>query len=137
VVLGYNVSDGHGQGRAALPLFTLEDLNGRELVAYQASGYEGNLAPLQQAAAAPASSPSAPTPTAWCVLLAAAAIGDGYYPSLSLATAAVYLQARAIKPTTRQHRRRNLGVRAGSRRRRIHRPVRAEGPVSGSRPATA
>jgi adenylate cyclase len=50
VVLGYNVADGMVKGVLPRPLFTLEDLNGRELVAYQASGYEGNLAPLQQAA---------------------------------------------------------------------------------------
>jgi adenylate cyclase len=33
------------------PLFTEEDLNGRELLAYSAEGYEANVGALQRAAA--------------------------------------------------------------------------------------
>jgi adenylate cyclase len=99
VVLGYNVADGMVKGVLPAPLFTLEDLNGRELVAYQSSGYEGNLAPLQQAARGAGIftvSTDADGVVRSSSLLQR--IGDGYYPSLSLATAAVYLRARAIKP---------------------------------------
>jgi adenylate cyclase len=100
VVLGYNVADGMVKGVLPAPLFTLDDLNGRELLAYQASGYEGNLAPLQQAARGAGIftvSTDADGVVRSSSLLQR--IGNGYYPSLSLATAAVYLQARAIKPT--------------------------------------
>jgi adenylate cyclase len=99
VVLGYNVADDIVKGALPRPLFTIEDLNGRELVAYQASGYEGNLAPLQQAASGAGIftvSTDADGVVRSSSLLQR--IGDGYYPSLSLATAAVYLQARAVKP---------------------------------------
>jgi adenylate cyclase len=100
VVLGYNVADGMVKGVLPAPLFTLEDLNGRELVAYQASGFEANLAPLQQAARG-AGIFTVGTDADGVVRSSSLLqrIGDGYYPSLSLATAAVYLQARAIKPT--------------------------------------
>jgi adenylate cyclase len=99
VVLGYNVADDMVKGVLPKPLFTLEDLNGRELVAYRASGYEGNLAPLQQAARG-AGIFTVSTDADGVVRSSSLVqrIGDGYYPSLSLATAAVYLQARAIKP---------------------------------------
>jgi adenylate cyclase len=99
VVLGYNVADDMVKGVLPDPLFTLQDLNGRELVAYRASGYEGNLAPLQQAARG-AGIFTVSTDADGVVRSSSLVqrIGDGYYPSLSLATAAVYLQARAIKP---------------------------------------
>jgi adenylate cyclase len=100
VVLGYNVADGMVKGVLPPPLFTLEDLNGRELVAYESRGYEGNLATLQQAARG-AGIFTVSTDADGVVRSSALLqrIGDGYYPSLSLATAAVYLRARAIKPT--------------------------------------
>jgi adenylate cyclase len=99
VVLGYNVADDMAKGVLPQPLFTLQDLNGRELVAYRASGYEGNLAPLQRAARG-AGIFTVSTDADGVVRSSSLVqrIGDGYYPSLSLATAAVYLQARAIKP---------------------------------------
>jgi adenylate cyclase len=99
VVLGYNVADGMVKGALPRPLFTLEDLNGRELLAYRSSGYEGNLAPLQ-AAARSAGIFTVSTDADGVVRSSSLLqrIGDGYYPSLSLATAAVYLQARAVKP---------------------------------------
>jgi adenylate cyclase len=99
VVLGYNVAEDMRKGVLPKPLFTLQDLNGRELVAYQASGFEANLAPLQQAARG-AGIFTVSTDADGVVRSSALLqrIGDAYYPSLSLATAAVYLQARAIKP---------------------------------------
>jgi len=99
VVLGYNVADGMVKGALPKPLFTLEDLNGRELVAYRSSGYEANLAALQQAARG-AGIFTVSTDADGIVRSSALLqrIGDAYYPSLSLATAAVYLQARAVKP---------------------------------------
>jgi adenylate cyclase len=99
VVLGYNVAEDIVKGALPKPLFTLEDLNGRELLAYRSSGYEGNLAALQQAARGAGIftvSTDADGVVRSSSLLQR--IGDAYYPSLSLATAAVYLQARAIKP---------------------------------------
>jgi adenylate cyclase len=99
VVLGYNVADDMTKGVLPKPLFTLEDLNGRELVAYRSSGYEANLAVLQQAAQG-AGIFTVSTDADGVVRSSALLqrIGDAYYPSLSLATAAVYLQARAVKP---------------------------------------
>jgi len=99
VVLGYNVSDDILKGALPKPAFTVEDLNGRRLDTYPAKGYEANLARLQEAAA-----------NAGIFTVATDADGlvrsssllqrikDGYYPSLALATAAVYLKASAIKP---------------------------------------
>ncbi|MBI3229185.1 MAG: adenylate/guanylate cyclase domain-containing protein [Burkholderiales bacterium] len=99
VVLGYFLSDQQHKGMLPAPAFTEEDLNGRSLPAPELKGHEANLARLQQAARSGGffnadldadgilrSSP----------LLAK--VGDGYYPSLSLATAAVAKQATAIKP---------------------------------------
>lgn len=99
VVLGYNVADGMVKGVLPRPLFTLDDLNGRELLAYRSSGYEANLAVLQQAARG-AGIFTVSTDADGIVRSSALLqrIGDAYYPSLALATAAVYLQARAVKP---------------------------------------
>jgi adenylate cyclase len=98
VVLGFNVSAELAKGMLPKPLFTVEDLNGRELVAYEASGYEANLPALQQAAMG-AGIFTVDTDADGVVRSSALVqrIGKAYYPSLSLATAAVYLQARSIK----------------------------------------
>ena len=99
VVLGYNVSATQKKGALPAPAFTVADLNGRTLTAYSSPGYEGNLASLQRAARG-AGIFTALT-DADGVLRSATLlhrIGDAYYPSLSLATAAVYLKARAIAP---------------------------------------
>jgi adenylate cyclase len=99
VVLGYNVSSQLRKGVLPAPAFTLESLNGRSLLAYRTEGYEANIARLQQAAAGAGIFTA--IPDADGVLRSAALlqrIGDAYYPSLALATAAVYLQARAIAP---------------------------------------
>ncbi len=99
VVLGYNVSDKIRKGVLPAPAFTTERLNGRALLAYDAPGYEANLARLQQVAAGAGvftAQPDNDGVIRSAVLLYK--IGDGYYPALSLATAAVYLKARAIFP---------------------------------------
>jgi adenylate cyclase len=99
VVLGYNVSPDLAKGALPPAAFTVADLNGRELVAYQADGYEGNLARLQAAAAGAGIftvSPDADGLVRSAPLLQR--IGSGYYPSLSVATVAAWLHAAAIKP---------------------------------------
>ena len=99
VVLGYNVSEQQRKGVLPKPAFTVADLNGRTVTAYVARGYEANIAPLQ-AAAQGAGIFTALTDADGVVRSSTLLqrIGDGYYPSLSLATVAVYLQARAIAP---------------------------------------
>ena len=99
VVLGYSVSEQQTKGVLPKPAFTVADLNGRAVTAYVARGYEANIAPLQ-AAAQGAGIFTALTDADGVVRSSTLLqrIGDGYYPSLSLATAAVYLQARAIAP---------------------------------------
>ncbi|MES2018907.1 MAG: adenylate/guanylate cyclase domain-containing protein [Pseudomonadota bacterium] len=99
VVLGYNVSDKVKKGTLPAPAFTVDSLNGRELLAYDLSGYEANIARLQNAAAGAGIFTTAPDPDGVIrssILLYQ--IGDAYYPTLSLATAAVFLKARAIFP---------------------------------------
>jgi adenylate cyclase len=103
VVLGYNVSDKMKKGMLPAPAFTVERLNGRELLAYDLPGYEANIPRLQQAAAGAGvftTAPDADGVIRSSILLYQ--IGDAYYPTLSLATAAVYLKARAIFPVFEQ-----------------------------------
>ena len=99
VILGFNLSPDQVKGALPKPLFSEADLNGRELLAYSADGYEANVAPLARAAAGAGSfsvvtDPDGIVRTAGLIQQ----IGDDYYPSLSLATAGVFLKARAIKP---------------------------------------
>ncbi|SDC05689.1 adenylate cyclase [Massilia sp. PDC64] len=98
VVLGYNLAEVK-RGALPPPVFTLADLKGRDLVAYAAEGYEANLARLQ-AAARGAGSFTVISDDDGMVRSSSLLqrIGDGYYPSLALATAAVYLDAGAIAP---------------------------------------
>ena len=99
VVLGFNLSPDQAKGALPAPLFSERDLNGRELLAWSADGYEANVAPLARAAAG-AGSFSVVTDADGIVRSAGLVqqVGADYYPSLSLATAAVFLKARAIKP---------------------------------------
>ncbi|KQQ33273.1 guanylate cyclase [Duganella sp. Leaf126] len=99
VVLGYSVSDRQRKGVLPAPAFTLADLGGRTVTAFSAPGYEANLARLQQAARG-AGIFTALTDSDGVLRSSTLLqrIGDGYYPSLSLATASVYLQAHAIAP---------------------------------------
>ena len=99
VVLGYSVSDRQKKGVLPKPAFTVADLNGRTVTAFTAPGYEANLAQLQQAAQG-AGIFTALTDSDGVLRSSTllARIGDAYYPSLSLATASVYLKARAIAP---------------------------------------
>ncbi|MET3131650.1 adenylate cyclase [Oxalobacteraceae bacterium GrIS 1.11] len=99
VVLGYNVSEQQKKGVLPAPAFTVADLHGRAITALAPNGYEANIAPLQRAARG-AGIFTALT-DADGVLRSSTLlqkIGDAYYPSLALATAAVYLHARAIAP---------------------------------------
>ena len=99
VVLGFSVSDNQAKGLLPAPAFTAAQLNGREVAAYEPDGYEANIARLQQAARG-AGIFTALTDADGVIRSSTLLqrIGDGYYPSLSLATAAVYLDARAIFP---------------------------------------
>lgn len=98
VVLGYNLADVK-RGVLPAPAFTTADLQGRELVAYAADGYEANLARLQ-AAARGAGSFTVISDDDGMVRSSSLLqqIGDSYYPSLALATAAVYLDAGTLTP---------------------------------------
>ena len=99
VVLGYSVSERHTKGMLPAPAFTAAQMNGRDVAAYEPDGYEANIARLQQAASG-AGIFTALTDADGVIRSSTLLqrIGDGYYPSLSLATAAVYLKARAIFP---------------------------------------
>lgn len=95
VILGYNTSAQVKKGALPAPAFTVERLNGRQLIAYNSPGYEANIALLQDAAAGAGIFTAAPDPDGVIrssILLYQ--LGDAYYPTLSLATAAVYLKAR-------------------------------------------
>ena len=99
VVLGYSVSDRQKKGMLPKPAFSVLDLNGRTVTAFTSPGYAANLAQLQQAAQG-AGIFTALTDSDGVLRSSTllARIGDAYYPSLSLATASVYLKARAIAP---------------------------------------
>lgn len=99
VVLGYNVSDKQTKGLLPKPAFTTEFLNGRQFDAIPARGYEANLDRLQRAARG-AGIFTALTDVDGILRSSPLLmrIGDGYYPSLSLATAEVYFKAKAIRP---------------------------------------
>lgn len=99
VILGYNISEKMTKGQLPRPAFTVASLNGRELLAYNLAGYEANIARLQQAAAGAGiftTNPDSDGVIRSSILLYQ--IGEAYYPTLSLATAAEYLKARAIFP---------------------------------------
>ncbi|MGK5024117.1 CHASE2 domain-containing protein [Janthinobacterium sp. RB2R34] len=103
VVLGYSVSDRQKKGVLPKPAFSVSDLNGRTVTAFTAPGYEANLAQLQQAAQG-AGIFTALTDSDGVLRSSTLLqrIGDAYYPSLSLATASVFLKARAIAPVFSQ-----------------------------------
>jgi len=99
VVLGYSVSGAQRKGVLPKPAFTVDSLNGRTLDAYRIDGYEANIPRLQQAAQGAGiftALPDADGVVRSSALLQR--IGDGYYPTLSLATVATALRARAIAP---------------------------------------
>ncbi len=99
VVLGFNISSSQAKGVLPEPAFTTEFLNGREGHAYTARGYEANIARLQGAAAG-AGIFTAVTDADGIVRSSPVLfrIRDGYYPSLSLATLAAFLDTGSIKP---------------------------------------
>jgi adenylate cyclase len=94
VVLGYSVSPGQKKGMLPKPAFSAADLNGREVLAYSAEGYEGNIERLQEAAMGGGGF-SVVTDADGLVRTASLVqkIGDAYYPTLSLATVAAFLKA--------------------------------------------
>ena len=99
VVLGYSVSATTVKGKLPPPEFTVDSVNGREALAYSSRGYEANIARLQDAAAGAGIYTALTDPDG--VIRSSPLlrrIGDGYYPSLALATAKVYLKARAVSP---------------------------------------
>lgn len=93
VVLGYNVLPGHAKGMLPQPAFTVADLNKRDVWAYSSDGYEANIARLQEAAywAGIFTVDTDPDGVVRSASLLQR-IGDGYYPTLSLATVAAYLK---------------------------------------------
>ena len=99
VVLGFNLAPEQKKGMLPEPSFTSDYLNGRSVLAYATDGYEGNIARLQQAAAGAGVFTTEPGPDG---LVRSSPlmfrIGDGFYPALSLATAAAYAEAVSIKP---------------------------------------
>jgi len=99
VILGFNLSPDQVKGELPKPLFSERDLNGRELTAYNAPGFEANVPVLQRAAAGGGSfsvstDPDGIVRSAYLIQQ----VGDNYYPSLSVATAGLYLGALAVKP---------------------------------------
>jgi adenylate cyclase len=100
VVLGYNIADDQRKGKLPDPFFTTETLNGRTVPAFGSNGYLANLERLQERRATGGIF-TAITDADGILRRSALLmrIGDGYYPTLSLATAAVALQARAITPS--------------------------------------
>ncbi len=99
VVLGYSITDEKPTGMLPPPAFTVDRLNGRTVPARSSVGYVGNLPRLQEAAAGAGIFTA--TVDVDGILRSSPLlmqIGDGYYPTLSLATAAVVLDASAINP---------------------------------------
>ncbi len=99
VVLGYNVSQQSVKGVLPKPMFTVEQLNGRPLLAHTTKGYEANIARLQAAAAGAGiftATPDADGVIRSSILLYQ--VGQAYYPTLSLATAYAYLNATSVFP---------------------------------------
>ena len=100
VVLGYNIADGQRKGLLPAPFFTTDTLNGRTVPAIASNGYLANLERLQKAAATGGIFTAITDPDGTLRRSALVMrIGDGYYPTLSLATVAVALNARAISPS--------------------------------------
>jgi adenylate cyclase len=99
VVLGYSISDEKARGKISPPAFTEERLNGRTVPARSSPSYLGNLPRLQDAAAGSgifsATVDTDGTLRSSPLLMK---IGDGYYPTLSLATVYAALGATAISP---------------------------------------
>jgi adenylate cyclase len=99
VVLGYTVSGDQSKGMLPPPAFSVADLGGRELAAYHRTGYEANIEQLQSAArGAGIFNVEADADAVVRSVALVQRIGDGFYPTLSLATAATWLKARAIRP---------------------------------------
>ncbi len=99
VVLGFALSPDQKAGVLPPPIFTTDDLNGREMLAYSMDGFEANIPVLQQAAMG-AGGFNVNTDDDGVVRTAPLVerVGKAYYPSLSLATVSAYLKADAVQP---------------------------------------
>jgi adenylate cyclase len=99
VVLGYNTSAVMTKGLLPKPMFDTDFLNGRTLDSQVSVGYEANVERIAQVAAnagifTASNDADGILRTAHLVTR----IGDKFYPSLSLATTAVAIEAKAVKP---------------------------------------
>jgi len=99
VVLGYTFSENQKKGILPVPAFQVADLDNRRLSTINSSGYEANIAELQNAARAGGFF-NADLDTDGTLRSSPLIIqyGNGYYESLGLATARVALGATAIRP---------------------------------------
>lgn len=101
-VLGYFLSDEPGaitKGMLPPPVFTTQDLGGREIEALNYKSYTGNLEALQRVAKAGGFMNPTPDPDgAIRRLPLLARVGDRFYESLALASARVGLGASRIRP---------------------------------------
>jgi adenylate cyclase len=103
VALGYVLSKIQKKGLLPQPAFTQEFLKERELSAFSSVGYEANLDQLQRVARSGGFfSVDLDADGVLRHSLLLAKIGDGYYESLSLATASVALNATAVNPILKQ-----------------------------------
>jgi adenylate cyclase len=102
VVLGYALSNernAFSKGLLPDPAFTKQDLHGYALDAYSYKAYIGNLPELQRAAAGGGYfSPILDSDGVIRRVTLLSQVGDGYYESLSLATARVALGVGAVEP---------------------------------------
>lgn len=99
VVLGFALSADQKTGVLPSPIFTADDLNGRELLAYSMEGYEANI-PVLQDAAMGGGGFNVNTDDDGVVRTAPLVerVGKAYYPALSLVTVSAYLKADAVQP---------------------------------------
>lgn len=101
-VLGYFLSNEPGaiaKGLLPLPVFTTEDLGGREIDVSTYRSYTGNLEDLQLAAKAGGfMNPTPDSDGAIRRVPLLARVGDAYYESLALAVARVGLGASRVRP---------------------------------------
>jgi len=99
VVLGYRFTDEQKKGLLPAPIFQVSDLQGRNLLALQSSGYVGNIAKLQSAAERGGFF-NAELDIDGLLRSSPLVIQyeNGFYESLALATARVALGATTVRP---------------------------------------
>ncbi|HVJ74024.1 MAG TPA: adenylate/guanylate cyclase domain-containing protein [Casimicrobiaceae bacterium] len=99
-VLAYGfTASSQAVGRLPAPAFTLADLDGRTIPIAPENGYTGNLPALQLAASAGGHlDPAFDADGVVRRVPMVKRYGDGYYPALSLATVALAVEAKRIRP---------------------------------------